>query len=904
MAKKPLKERLQKLAGISKFKSLINEQSNPDIINWVNQLYASNVGTGIAEGCSYAAIVQSTAVVSDESYYEECQYSTDTNLIDNSITCLNGGRHVVTKACMPDENGLMPDGGSPSNNIQGQLETGNYINDPILGNVANPTYYNYCTFVDGETPNGSHIGRIITNSECGQTRIIVAIGLQVTNTQANDPNYGPNANPSNYVLCQDQIDCSACGAPGCADEGETYGCTDINALNYNEAATLDDGSCEYEGDDPDDPIFESCDDINEWLTAQDFSTTPNGEPNNYYNLGLENTFEDFCMMCENTGGDMNNDGVVDTGEAANSWYTLYSDQCDCCNEGGEDPDPDDPDPDGPDTPEVNCQNFTQEIQNNSPELEDGGLDDIDAFCTACTNEPEILAGLTQESTGIPYTDYCQCCEGGGDDPDPDGPVIEGCEEFEAIIASGQATAEEICGTPGGGIQGTYYDIVANPGDYPITISEPITLITQDGVCCPEGPIDPDNEDCTLLTELPGQQQLALCNAYYNDTNNPAWQNPALSVYNLETCCSDLPEFQKHACLVDGCTPDPQGQFNSLAECQASGCVPQYDCDSPEAENVFNVFGGIDVFCSEACVSAGSSSQICACCPDDPTPDEPNCENLTDEWVDVNFNDAANVGFNVEEYCLWCDGTIGQFLQGGSDELCPCCDEGGGDDPVFTGCDDLDLDAFAQSLGFMEGSPKFCNECSTNSDFASQYSDECGCCEDVGGEDDVRYDCTQTGCQQVPAPYGAFDSLEECEASGCGGVEDACEEDGNNYYMSLTPLARNQCCHQIIYGQFWQMNPPYTQGNYPNDWPPVAGNPCTGISLECCQQQGVDAVGPSDPIKGGQPTVNTPGAPQPKDYRGGATDPQYIKDKDNFLSKFSSSILRERFKKLAGIKKRK
>ncbi len=133
MAKKPLKERLQKLAGISKFKSLINEQSNPDIINWVNQLYASNVGTGIAEGCSYAATVQSTAVVSDESYYEECQYSTDTNLIDNAITCLNGGRHVVTKACMPDENGLMPDGGSPSNNIQGQLETGNYINDPILG---------------------------------------------------------------------------------------------------------------------------------------------------------------------------------------------------------------------------------------------------------------------------------------------------------------------------------------------------------------------------------------------------------------------------------------------------------------------------------------------------------------------------------------------------------------------------------------------------------------------------------------------------------------------------------------------------------------------------------------------------------------------------------------------------
>ena len=65
MAKKPLKERLQKLAGISKFKSLINEQSNPDIINWVNQLYASNVGTGASEGCSYAASVYPNAAVSD-----------------------------------------------------------------------------------------------------------------------------------------------------------------------------------------------------------------------------------------------------------------------------------------------------------------------------------------------------------------------------------------------------------------------------------------------------------------------------------------------------------------------------------------------------------------------------------------------------------------------------------------------------------------------------------------------------------------------------------------------------------------------------------------------------------------------------------------------------------------------
>ena len=38
------------------------------------------------------------------------------------------------------------------------------------------------------------------------------------------------------------------------------------------------------------------------------------------------------------------------------------------------------------------ENFVQEIQSNSPELEDigDGLDDADAFCLACADEPEII----------------------------------------------------------------------------------------------------------------------------------------------------------------------------------------------------------------------------------------------------------------------------------------------------------------------------------------------------------------------------------------------------------------------------------------------------------------------------------------------------------------------------------
>ena len=211
--------------------------------------------------------------------------------------------------------------------------------------------------------------------------------------------------------------------------------------------------------------------------------------------------------------------------------------------------------------------------------------------------------------------------------------------------------------------------------------------------------------------------------------------------------------------------------------------------------------------------------------------------------------------NVEEYCLWCNGTIGQFLQGGSNELCPCCDElsgddgsDDGDDEVFTGCDNLDLDAFAQSLGFMGGAPKFCNECNTNSDFASQYSNECGCCE--GTDDEV---CPET-----------YTTLMQ---SGAGG----------SYLAS-------QCCHYFIYGDFTQnFNPQHPA------WPNVPGNPCfeNGVpitSVECCEEEG--NYGPSGQSVSPPPSVKPTRSRKPK-------PPAPI----------GSRALRERFQKLAGIRKK-
>ena len=58
----------------------------------------------------------------------------------------------------------------------------------------------------------------------------------------------------------------------------------------------------------------------------------------------------------------------------------------------------------------------------------------------------------------------------------------------------------------------------------------------------------------------------------------------------------------------------------------------------------------------------------------------------------------------------------------------------------------------------------------------------------------------------------------------------------------------------------------------------------------------------------QLSVRTQGAPQPEDYKGGGTDPQYLKDKAAFIKRMggdnTKNPLRERLQKLAGLKNKK
>ena len=86
--------------------------------------------------------------------------------------------------------------------------------------------------------------------------------------------------------------------------------------------------------------------------------------------------------------------------------------------------------------------------------------------------------------------------------------------------------------------------------------------------------------------------------------------------------------------------------------------------------------------------------------------------------------------------------------------------------------------------------------------------------------------------------------------------------------------------------------------YPQDFRDLICSQCTdpqytNIHCECCQDgvnfniEGLPPIPDSFEPEGmpgpqGMPSINTPGAPQPKNYKGGGIDPQYLKDKAIFL----------------------
>ena len=303
---------------------------------------------------------------------------------------------------------------------------------------------------------------------------------------------------------------AAAQALGCIPE-EITGCTDELAINYNAEATTDDGSCEYEPADP-------CETYNTWdestqiMFCDSFFNLENPEDDPQLNDILDGGAccpDPGPVECSCMCGDLNGDGVADEsdyqmqqdfisgvisldevpcphniitddqgsslGFSANIFYNYWILQNDvpdediinagaCYNQSTvmQNSNPEIYDiiaasgcgPQDPDPIEISCENFIDEIQNNSPELEDigEGLDDIDAFCTACSEEPDILIGLVQSSTGGLFIDYCECCDDTPIEPKwrcstREGMCVSGFDETYPFTTQEECEQQTQCGEP-------------------------------------------------------------------------------------------------------------------------------------------------------------------------------------------------------------------------------------------------------------------------------------------------------------------------------------------------------------------------------------------------------------------------------------------------------------------------
>lgn len=193
--KKLIKEEIKKL----------QEQPSPP---WFN-----NTGYNLA-----SAYINSIGGVFDDVFVldpDNFQGPTPNNFGTNTpmTPCSNGGRDFILASC---------DGGNYSY-VTGQIEYGNVdsYGFSVYGQTNNYVIsYTYCSFINGQTPNASHIGKIITaQGGSGIKSMVLAISPFNSN---------PGASTGSWIICpggtsyadQDGCDSSCyaqsftCGAAG------------------------------------------------------------------------------------------------------------------------------------------------------------------------------------------------------------------------------------------------------------------------------------------------------------------------------------------------------------------------------------------------------------------------------------------------------------------------------------------------------------------------------------------------------------------------------------------------------------------------------------------------------------------------------------------------------------------
>jgi hypothetical protein len=99
----------------------------------------------------------------------------------------------------------------------------------------------------------------------------------------------------------------------------------------------------------------------------------------------------------------------------------------------------------------------------------------------------------------------------------------------------------------------------------------------------------------------------------------------------------------------------------------------------------------------------AQENTCAACPQIEECGPTSSETLTEEWVQQNINDVYDIGWNLTEYCMWCDGGL-QTSSVDNAWGCPCCPTA---PPEIPGCTDPEALNYNSDATIDDGSCIYC-----------------------------------------------------------------------------------------------------------------------------------------------------------------------------------------------------
>jgi hypothetical protein len=359
-----------------------------------------------------------------------------------------------------------------------------------------------------------------------------------------------------------------------------------------------------------------------------------------------------------------------------------------------------------------------------------------------------------------------------------------CEEFDN---SDETTQSEYC------------ELWDSPGVEDLAGYEQIALFTNNGQCCPVSCDDIDiifDQYDFTNTEITTTEDF--CGACEN--NDSDWWNANVLTDAVEWCdCCDIifPKFYtcitpppyclEDECFVPFCQEDPNGVFPNLPACEKN-CPgdwewPIYGCTDPDASNYDEsaeiddgscIYKDIKFKCN---FGWGAAEGQAFGCSEDPNGEFDSMEECEKMCVSKKYKCIE--GWGAAEGQGFCDedpeGEFDSIYE--CEKACPApkeqdcykcnkfgnpvgymfpdppgCPKGWTEEiPNCDDCDDLDLEEFVVSIGYLQGVPKFCRDCNEIPGFIDEYW-QCECCP-RDDDDDHDNETEQVPCYKCQGPIG-------------------------------------------------------------------------------------------------------------------------------------------------------